>query len=53
MISFLWNFGDGNISTDPNPTHAYKTPGKYEVTLRVGYANNNFLEDKVEVTITD
>jgi PKD repeat protein len=53
MISFFWNFGDGNTSTDPNPTHAYKTPGKYEVTLRVGYANNNFLEDKVEVTITE
>ena len=33
--SWLWNFGDGQTSTSPNPTHVYTTPGKYTVSLQV------------------
>lgn len=32
--SFEWNFGDGNSSTDQNPTHSYTQPGTYLVTLK-------------------
>lgn len=32
---WLWNFGDGNISTLPNPTHTYMQKGKYTVSLQV------------------
>jgi len=31
--SWLWNFGDGNTSTLPNPTHSYASNGTYTVTL--------------------
>lgn len=31
--TFVWNFGDGNSSTNINPTHAYSTPGQYIVSL--------------------
>jgi PKD repeat protein len=31
--SLLWNFGDGNTSTEDNPSHTYDTPGTYTVTL--------------------
>ncbi|RKE98354.1 PKD domain-containing protein [Ichthyenterobacterium magnum] len=34
---YFWDFGDGNTSTDENPTHFYTTPGNYTVTL---YAEN-------------
>jgi PKD repeat protein/fibronectin type 3 domain-containing protein len=34
-ITFLWNFGDGNTSTESNPTHTFTTPGDYTVTLTV------------------
>lgn len=53
MVSYLWNFGDGTTSTEANPTHSYKLPWTYQVTLRVWFADNNFLNDAVEVTITD
>ncbi|MCH8331496.1 MAG: PKD domain-containing protein, partial [Bacteroidetes bacterium] len=28
-----WSFGDGNTSTDQNPTHTYVLPGNYDVQL--------------------
>ncbi len=35
VISYNWNFGDGNTSTSQNPTHNYSSPGLYDVTLIV------------------
>jgi PKD repeat protein len=32
--SWLWTFGDGQTSTERNPTHVYQRPGTYEVKLR-------------------
>jgi len=33
--SYEWSFGDGDISTDETPTHAYKSVGNYTVSLTV------------------
>lgn len=33
--SYLWDFGDGTIATDLNPTHSYQSPGTYAVRLTV------------------
>jgi len=36
IASWLWDFGDGNISTSQNPPqHAYSKSGKYTVSLKV------------------
>ena len=32
-VSYEWNFGDGNTSTEESPTHVYATPDVYTVTL--------------------
>jgi len=32
---FLWDFGDGNTSSDENPAHVYKEPGIFTVSLYV------------------
>ena len=32
---YLWDFGDGNTSSDINPTHTYAEPGTYTVCLRL------------------
>lgn len=32
-VSFLWNFGDGNTSSQPSPTHEYTQVGSFDITL--------------------
>jgi gliding motility-associated-like protein len=32
-VSWLWNFGDGNTSTQQNPSHTYNAFGNYNVSL--------------------
>jgi PKD repeat protein len=36
--TWSWDFGDGNNSTDPDPSHAYASPGIYTVNLTVSNA---------------
>ena len=33
IISYQWNFGDGNSSTQPAPSHAYADTGRYKASL--------------------
>jgi FOG: PKD repeat len=42
---WLWDFGDGFVSTDKNPTHQYSNGGSYDVTLTV---NNTYGLDTIE-----
>lgn len=35
VTSYLWDFGDGNISTNQNPTHTYADSDIYDVTLTI------------------
>lgn len=45
IVSYLWNFGDGNTSSAANPSHTYATGGTYNVTLTVtddgGFQNSD------------
>jgi PKD repeat protein len=38
---FVWDFGDGNQSTDVNPSHSYSEAGTYEVKLTAGNGTAN------------
>jgi PKD repeat protein len=35
IFTYLWDFGDGKVSTLSNPTHVYDDNGEYTVTLTV------------------
>ncbi len=43
--SWIWDFGDGNTSTDRNPSHTYVTKGTYTVKLTAANgAGSNTIE---------
>lgn len=35
VLSYMWNFGDGTISSFQNPSHTYNTTGSFPVSLTV------------------
>jgi PKD repeat protein len=39
--SWLWDFGDGNTSTQQSPTHTYNAPGTYAVSLQTQSSGGN------------
>ncbi|WP_420573924.1 M14 family zinc carboxypeptidase [Kordia sp.] len=51
--SYSWDFGDGNMSTDENPTHTYVVSGNYTVTLTATNAacGDNITSEMVNVTV--
>ncbi len=42
----IWEFGDGNVSTEQNPIHTYNSDGTFDVTLTVEGGNNSSVESK-------
>lgn len=47
-----WSFGDGNSSTTQHPTHIYRTPGTYTVSLTVtNIAGNDTVTKSGLVTV--
>ncbi len=53
-MSFLWNFGDGSFSSQPDPSHVYEEEGVFDVTLSVrspgdGTIRTKTIEKLIEV----
>lgn len=51
LFTYLWNFGDGNTSTQKNPVHQYTAAGPYNVRLTVT-SNNGCVDDSIKVMNT-
>jgi PKD repeat protein len=51
VIGYSWSFGDGNVSSDENPTHTYANPGNYTLSLTVfNEAGSNTSIKRIDVT---
>ncbi len=51
--SWLWDFGDGSMSDEQDPSHIYQSPGVYSVTLTVSNGLDNDAKTKEEfITVT-
>ena len=53
ISSYSWNFGDGQSSTQANPSHAYSSAANYTVTLTVTDNNGASASDISSAAITD
>jgi len=52
-VSYQWNFGDGESSTEENPTHTYADVGEYEVTLTAANSEGATASFSQTIQITD
>lgn len=50
--SYYWDFGDGNYSTQINPSHQYASPGYYTVCLVVYDSAQNFCDSTCHTILT-
>ena len=48
-VSYHWDFGDGNTSTDTEPTHTYTSYGTFQVVLTATGPNGCEVYDTIEV----
>lgn len=44
--SVLWNFGDGNFSNSPSPTHIFQSPGTYDITISLRSRNDGVIRTR-------
>ncbi|MCB0707116.1 MAG: PKD domain-containing protein [Saprospiraceae bacterium] len=53
--SFEWNFGDGSISNETDPSHTYLCPGTYDVVLTAtaACAPNDPVVSETTITVAD
>jgi PKD repeat protein len=48
---FEWDFGDGQKSTEQNPTYTYQKIGEYTATLTVTDQRNNKGTDEIDIFV--
>lgn len=51
MLSYSWDFGDGNSATGSMQNHVYTNPGTYVATLTVDDGNNGSDTESVTITV--
>jgi len=47
-ITYEWDFGDDNTSSEENPQHIYDAAGDYTVTLTISYAGKDLTTNDIE-----
>lgn len=52
IAGWLWEFGDGSISTDRHPQHGFANDGQYVVKLTVTDINGNSIRRSKRITVT-
>lgn len=53
IISYLWDFNDGNTSSEANPIHIFTNPGIFQVSLTISDAEGLQDTGTVLITVTD
>lgn len=51
VLSYQWDFGDGNTSTDQNPSHEYANPGSYTVNFSITYQDGTTTPSTTLITV--
>ena len=52
IVSYIWDFGDGDTGSGISPVHVYKQPGEYTVTLVITDNNGTTYSKSVIVNVS-
>jgi uncharacterized protein (TIGR02145 family) len=47
-LEWNWDFGDGSVSDEKNPSHTFATEGLHNITLEIKHANGSIVNQKKE-----
>jgi hypothetical protein len=50
-VKWVWDFGDTSGSSERNPVHTYKSPGKYTVTMNAVISGTMY-SNSMDITVT-
>jgi hypothetical protein len=50
-VKWVWDFGDTSGSSERNPVHTYKSPGKYTVSMNAVISGSMY-SNSMEITVT-
>ncbi|WP_194977130.1 PKD domain-containing protein, partial [Aquiflexum lacus] len=53
IVSYSWDFGDGNTSLEENPTHIYTIPGNYSAVLTVTDGEGLIGTSSVDIIVSE
>ncbi len=53
IVTYTWDFADGNTATQQNTTHTYATFGTYNVELKLDYGSNCYDSLTLPVTVNE
>jgi PKD repeat protein len=53
IVAWRWDFGDGQGSTSPNPSHTYGAPGTWVVSLTVTDGSGSADSQATSITVTN
>lgn len=53
ILNYFWDFGDGETSRLPQPTHTFRNAGQYEVELKIETAGGLDATTTTTITTTD
>lgn len=51
IISYRWDFGDGDTAAEKRPQHTYNKPGSYDVVLKIQDRNGNLQTTKKSIQV--
>lgn len=53
ILRYHWDFGDGDTSALPNPSHTYASAGEYEISLYIETVNGCWDTTLIRVVLTE
>ncbi len=52
LVNYFWDFGDGDVSYEQNPSHTFSEPGVYSVICEAANTENT-VRSSIEIVVNE